>query len=501
MAKNNILSLGFLVLTIVISVNTQSCLKSKRPGLPPKVVEVLNNSGIHKPKINKFILRNMQSKDSLKLDAAYFIIENLNRNYSAFYKLTDSLENEYELNPEDFKDLYSLRLFTDSLQTAHGELTYSADSFSIDYSGASFNLLYENLQLAFETRNRFNYDFDIFKKYVLPFRVANERIEKFRENLSCKLFPLWEENKSLEYNIQKINTEINSLVEYDNRYIKNHSTQTVTELLHNRKGNLEDINILKIKVFRSLGIAAVMDFTPALVDSSGLYLWTSIILPNGKEINLDITNGNLKSLLKNSINKVYRRTYFEDTTSLFAIKNTKENTPPFLGHFNNFDISEKYLTTFNTSVVKIDTNKYFYLAAFNDGKWKPIAWSMNNNGIAHFKNIGQNGFLLPVVWEKDRIRCIGAPFKFTEEKIEFSDNGKSEEVYFNFSSKGEKINQENQYTLYYWENNWKRLNSKLTSDGRLYSKVPQNVIFLISDGDGLFDERIFVIEDGQQKFY
>ena len=372
-------------------------MKSKRPGIPTKVIEVLNISGIHKPKLNRFILESMQTNDSLKMLSAYFIIENLHRNYIAYYKLVDSSGNVYNLHPKDFKDLKSLRIFMDSIENSYGKLIYSADSFSIDYASISSEFLTNNLNKAFETKSNndlsVDYDFNTFLKYVLPFRVENENLENFRELLSDKFKPTIDKDKSLESNINSLNDQINKLVTYDERYIKNYSVQPINDLLENGRGNLADINVLKVKVFRSLGIAACMDYSPFIADSSGLYSWTTVFTPEGKEIHLDISNGKLNFLLKNSINKVYRHTYFEDSTSLFAFKNIKENTPPFLGHFNNFDITSNYLPTTNISIIKSDTNKYFYLAVFNDGKWKPVAWAMNNNSNANFEDIGLNGNL------------------------------------------------------------------------------------------------------------
>lgn len=503
--KNSIIS-GFLVLPFLLLLGSQSCLKSKRPGIPPKVIEVLNMSGIHKPKLNRFILESMQTNDSLKMQSAYFIIENLHRNYIAYYKLVDSLGNFYNLHPKDFKNLKSLRIFMDSIENSNGKLIYSADSFSIDYSSVSSNFLMNNLNKAFQTRSNnylsLDYDFNTFLKYVLPFRVENEHIENFREILSNKFKPTIDKNKSFESNVINLNNQINKLVTYDERYIKSYSVQAINDLLENGKGNLADINVLKVKVFRSLGIAACMDYSPFIADSSGLYSWTTVITPNGKEIHLDITNGKLNYLLKNSINKIYRHTYFEDTTSLFAIKNTKENTPPFLGHFNNFDITSKYLPTTDVLITKIDSNKYFYLAVFNDGKWKPVAWAMNNNGKANFKNIGLNGLYLPVVWEEDKIRSIGNPFIINgNSKIEFLKQDKYEKTTLKYLSPEEKINPQKFNQLYYWDNEWKSIDSKINKDGSLKALVPKNTIFLISNGDRLYDERIFIIKEGKQIFY
>ena len=505
MAKNNILSSFFLVFLTLFLLFGESCLKSKRPGIPEDVVDVLDMSGIHKPQLTKFILKCMQSDDSLKMDAAFFLISNLHRNYTPYYSLTDSSGQSFIIKPDNYENYHSIRLFLDSLENEHGRLLYRADSFEIDYAKTDCHFLWNKLKTSFELREKnksyLNYDFETFKKYILPFKVASEQIDSFNLVLYDTFSGLIDTNKTTISNIKFINDEINKLVEYDERYVKNQLVQAPSDLLEKGKGNLSDINILKVKILRSLGYASVMDYTPYIVDSSGWYSWTTVINPDGEEYNLDISKGVLSNLLDNRIAKVYRRTYFEDTNSLFAIKNIKHNTPPYLGHFNYFDVTNKYLPTYDYEFNNISPDKYLYLAVYNDGNWRPIDWALNSGNKALYTGIG-NALYLNVEWNNKKIKSIGQPFEIINGSItEYIPSNEFLTTTLHYSSRNIKINLAKKYRLFYWDEKWIEIEFEKKNKNSIKASVPQNSILLLTDDDGLYDERIFTIEEGKQRFF
>jgi len=495
----------FLAISLIIVLSIQACLKSKRPGLPEDVVSVISMSGLNKPQINRFILESMESEDSLKLQASYFIVRNLPTNYAAFYSRKDSLDHILKINPESFKNLENIILYLDSLEKSYGKIIYKADSFSLDFKRLNAKFLTNNLFNAFETyydnKSYLNYDFETFKEYILPYRIENEAAEPFRKKLA-QLYKL-DTNITFRDNVELINNKLNSLVQFDERYILSVENPTIDELLDRGRGNLESINILKVRVLRSLGIAASIDYTPALTDTNSLYLWTSVISPDGKLILLDIKNGKLHDLLQNSIAKVYRRSFSHDTNSLFAIKNIEENTPAYLGDYNCIDVSKSY--DFNTTyILKYDTifNKYTYLSIYNDGQWKPVAWSLNKKKYTEFNNLADNILYLPVKWENYHSIAIYYPFILKGNKVEYfkiSDDFESVRL-TNYSPKGKLISSE-EYNIYYWDFEWKLVENFKPANDTYQINLPGNTIYKISNNDPFHNERIFSIKNGKQIFY
>lgn len=496
--------LFILSISLIFLLSFQACLKSKRPGLPEEVVSVINMSGLNKPQINRFILESMESNDSLKLQACYYIVSNLASNYSAYYKLRDSLNNTYKIKPESFKNLHNIILYIDSLEKSHGKLEYKADSFSLDYKRLNAEFLTDNLFYAFETyyKNKpyLNYDFETFKEYILPYRVENETVEPFRKKLS-KLYNL-DTTINFKTNVELINKKINSLVIYDERYVVSVVNPIIDQILEKGKGNLESINILKVKVLRSLGIAASIDYSPALTDTNGNYVWTSAFSPNGDVILLDIDNGKLHDLMENSMSKVYRRTFSHDSNSLFAIKNVKEITPRFLGHYNYMDVSNSY--NFKSSFIS-KTNildKYLYLAIYNDGKWKPIDWSLNKDSQIKFNYLADNKLYLPVKWENDQSVAINYPFLLKNSKPEYYVlSTEFVPVKLTNSSPKEKLINNEEYKIYYWDFEWKIIKTFKSAEGSYIINLPGNTIYRICNNEPFHNERIFSIKNGKQLFY
>ncbi len=493
-----------IVISLIIILSFQACLKSKRPGLPEDVVSVIGVSGLNKPQINRFILKSMESGDSLKLQACYFIVSNLTSNYSAFYNLKDSADNIYKLKPESFKNLENIILYKDSLEKSKGKLVYKADSFSLDFKRLNAKFLTDNLFYAFETyyKNKpyLDYDFETFKEYILPYRAENETAEPFRKKLST-YFKL-DTNIDLRTNVELINNKINSMLKYDERYVISVENPTIDQLLKKGKGNLETINMLKVKALRSLGIAASIDYTPALTDTNGIYAWTSVMSPDGDLILLDIENGRLHNLLQNSIAKVYRRTFSQDTNSLFAIKNVKESTPGFLGHFNYTDVSNSYNLTSSFKSKTKELNKYLYMSVYNDGQWKPVDWSLNKNSQIKFNNLADNKLYLPVKWENNQSIAIDFPFILKDNRQEyFKSSGKNELVKLtHYSPKGKLINFE-EYKIYYWDFEWKLIENFKFTEGGYKIELPDNTLYRILESGPFHDERIFTIKNGKQIFY
>ncbi|NOY51788.1 MAG: hypothetical protein GXO88_14645 [Chlorobi bacterium] len=495
-----------VICLVFIVLYFSSCLKSKRPGIPKDVISVLDIAGINKPQLTKFILNCMEADDSLKLDACYYLLSYSNKNYTSFYSLKDSLGNTYNINPGRFSNLREILLHIDSLEGANGCLEYKADSFSIDFESLNSKQFTDNLFVAFDTYNNnkewLTYGYSAFKQYILPYRVANEIVEPFRKKLRGLLNDELDNELSFEQNVLKVNRKINSLIQYDERYVKTMHRPLIDELLETGKGNLETINIFKVKAFRSLGFAAAMDYTPALSDTNGWLAWTTVIAPDGNEIHLGACDGGLTEPIVRSLAKIYRRTYFADSNSLFSIKSIKESTPPYLGHYNYIDVSGLYGNNYRFAKKTSSSQKYLFTAVYNDGKWKAVDWSLNKDSIMIFENMAENVVYLPTKWEDKRCLAIDYPFVFKNGDIQvFKPSLKSGNFDLKYYASGKHLMANIKYKLYYWDNTWKVIGDfKYHVDG-ISASLPLNAIYLIKDDDIFHDERIFAMEDGNQLFY
>ena len=262
---------SFIILTLLLVIVCNSCLKSKKPGIPDEVITTLNESGIRKPDLLKVILAFQQPEDSLKLQSAYFLIQNLDNNYSIKMSLYDSSDNLIQINTKDFADYASIKEYRDSLEKISGKLSYKADSIWLDIDTLKSEFLINHINSAFTTMQNntwsTKYDFNTFCNYILPYRVANEEIELSISFFQNKYAHLIQQNLSIVDLATLLNSEINNTLSYDERLVINPNVQSVVTLEESKTGNLLDINVYKVNALRSMGIAAALDYTPFFADS------------------------------------------------------------------------------------------------------------------------------------------------------------------------------------------------------------------------------------------
>ncbi len=488
------------------------CMKSTKPGIPADVLQVIQRAGLNKPELVKAIGRYVKDKDSLKRKALFCLMAQMDRNYTVYYSVQDTLGNHYSFSPKDYPDYLSLKQAWDSTEQVSGNLLYHADSFRVDGQTLSGNYLISNINEAFNAQSNFpwskDYNFQTFCHWILPYRVANEQPEVFRQYFLKEYGPLPQRFYNKDAHVLDVSTYLNKLInqniDYKDTYNKSLNVQTIRQLEKSGFGNFYDINIYKVKVLRAFGIAAALDYTPFLADTSFGYAYTTVILPGKNELILKYNHG-VKALHKpGRLAKVYRRTFFRDSSSLYTIKKLRTSTPPFLGDFYYSDITNR-LQSANVWLRLNDNPKYAYLSVFNDGGWHPISWATTKDSVALFKKMGTHIVYLPVSYQKHTLMRLGLPFILNNQGMkQFLKAGFPfrQPVRLRKTSPHDKLNPGEFYTLYFWDGNWKTMTSFRAGKNGYALAVPTRALFLLTNDDIDFNERIFIIDSkGKQQFY
>ncbi len=510
---DNLVKKGIFLFSLsALTMLSWQCLKSTKPGIPASVRRVIQNAGLNKPELVKAIGYYEKNKDTLQRKALFCLMAQMNKNYTVYYSVQDSLGNHYFFNPEKYPDYLSLNRAWDSTEQIRGNLIYHADSFRVDGQTLKGNYLIHNLNEAFKAHTLFpwskDYDFQTFCHWILPYRVANERPEKFRKYFLKEYGPL----PSKFYNDTShpldvalyLNKLINQKIDYKDTYNKSINVQTIKQLEKSGLGNFYDINIYKVKVMRAFGIAAAMDYTPFLADTNFGYAYTTVILPDRDEFILAY-NHRVKAMHKQGrLAKLYRRTFFRDSSSLYAIKKTKKSTPPYLGDFYYKDITNP-LQSANVWLHLNGNPEYAYLCVFNDGGWHPIAWTTAKDSLALFKEMGTHIIYLPVSYEQHMLIRMGLPFILHRQGLKAflnADFSFRQSVKLQRTSPHDKLKSGKNYTLYFWDGNWKILSNFNAGKSGYITDVPAGALFLLTNNDLSFNERIFIISNnGRQQFY
>ncbi len=491
-----------LIITVLMSIINFSCLKTKREGIPEGVRRVLELSGIHKQQLLMALEPYYTAGDSAKLKSLFWLIENMEANYFVSYHIEDSSGNIYYFNPEKYKNYLQLKHHRDSVEQIAGNLIYEPDTFIVDYETVTKDFLIDNLEQAYNSVKRYpwaeNYTIEMFNEWILPYRCANERIEPFRRHFLEKFGKITDtlQNENPLAVAKLLNDLINAEIDYSDTYNISANIQPIDTLEKYGHGNFFDIAVYKVKALRSFGIAAALDYVPYFADTNYGCAWATAFDNQGGEYYLFPKTSVRNPFKRGRIPKMYRRTFKTLKNSLRAIKNVKTNTPPYLGHYDYYDITNS-LESVDVSVkADTDTTKFVYLAVFNDGEWHPVDWAKTDSaGLARFQKIMPEIIYLPLKMIKAKQYRLDYPFLLENggmKRFLIPDYNHPVSVTLRKTAPYVDLTVGEYYSLYVWDGNWTPLYRFYCISPSVMFNLPQNALFLLANDDIDFDERIFI---------
>lgn len=380
------------ILFLITVFSTASCLKSRKPGIPIDVVNVIQSTGINRVELTKAIGHYFESPDSLKLDAMYFLIRNLERHYAVEYEIKDQQEKLYHIDPFSFPTDILLFSYWDSLEITHEGFGFHAKKYSLDRDTITAELLVQTVEMSFEQWQLPHLNQipkDIFFQYVLPYRIGNEYIDHWR----LLLKPIADSIAGTSFDhIDSIAAAVNNYVHanfsFDARFLKNAFEQQTESFLKVKTGNDRDLSWFTVKLLRTLGIPSTVDYIPYLADSIHGFHFPVYYTSEGVFKPLLATKSFVLPLKMERIPKVYRRIFQQMDSSLFALKDIQKTTPPYLGHYDYLDVTIDYLLTKCMRFEATCPDSLIYAAVFNDKKWRPVDWALCTNDTAVFRQLG-----------------------------------------------------------------------------------------------------------------
>ena len=176
------------VYLLFVSILT-SCYNSAKVTFPV-LEDVLNDNPALKTVLEKY------QSDSLKYQAAVFLIENLPFHYS--YE-GDALNDYYKLYELHGKGTMYPEAVLDSVLSAYGSFRLN-ELKRISDINIDPDYLIENIEWAFKVWQEQpwgkNVSFSNFCEFILPYRVGDEKLESWREKIYNQ-YPLAELNKRI----------------------------------------------------------------------------------------------------------------------------------------------------------------------------------------------------------------------------------------------------------------------------------------------------------------
>lgn len=456
----------YVIVTIVVF-----CLIAceKSPKIPLKVQESLNASGNNKKELYKVIeAYSKSSSDSLKLKAAYFLIENLPSCYYFDSSLTakhdyiflyyDSLVNINILQNvadnggnivREVDERYPIVILKyNDIKQKYGTYSNLTKNQSIcELNTIKSDDIINNIELAFyawEMPWARHVDFNSFCEYILPNRVGMEPTFNWRKKVLSKFKDTIEYKKMSTTNVCiTINDSLKNFV-YNRLWERHtHSPEGIINLIKARGGNCAQRISYNEFVHRALGIAITKDFTPCWANRNWNHSWNVFLSESGKfqdfeafahkkdfwkvikmkhsKYELDSTGQRIldKSMEGKGVRfaKVFRKTFSKPLSTFKALNQNRlpeQDIPRVFKDEYYLDVTDEYTDVVSLKY-KLDKNLYFnngfaYLSVYNNGDWYPTSWSFVDSSFnATFQKTATKIVYLPSFYKQENVTPASCP--------------------------------------------------------------------------------------------
>ncbi|PKK84008.1 MAG: hypothetical protein CVT49_06165 [candidate division Zixibacteria bacterium HGW-Zixibacteria-1] len=495
---------------------------------PDDVAAVLDSAGNNRGELEKVLMYYHDGADTLKYDAACYLIGNMQGHCYATYALKDSLENEYELNVLAYPDFESLLVDFDSMQTRYGALDFGRKDLIYDVDSITADFLINQIDYAFRAWRERPWakalTYDQFREYVLPYRGSDEPLEEWRQYFWDKYNGIdsimYDPNDPIEA-ASIINDSVMSWFKFDRRYYLHPTDQGLSEMLDTKMGRCEDMTNLTIYAMRANGLAVTSDYTPYWANAGNNHAWNAIVDAEGKVVPFMGAESNPgRYALQYKPAKVYRKMFGLQKDNLIFRERKQEKVPGWLAGKSYIDVTAAYIDVCDVLLPlensDPDSIDIAYLCVFNDSDWRAIDWGEIKNGAALFRDMGVDVAYIPALYINEKIEPCGTPIILHDnaavEKLA-ADSSKLISIIVTSTTKVKQdtstdgvertyLTPDKEYELFFWDGGWKTAGKKTAGEEPLvFEKVPAGALYrLVGDGSDN-EERIFTYTDDCQVWW
>lgn len=366
---------------------------------PSRLEKALQYSGANRSELQKVLDHySRHPGDSLKRQAAVFLIENMPGHYTfggdymQEYKRRVDAIGDY---PQTLKRLLYTLPFQDS--QFQDELQLEED---IKHIRADF--LIHHIEGAFHQWTTYpwlrNISFETFCEYLLPYRMENEPLDYWRD--STRFY-----QKFLDEFYRNTTLGIPSIFQLRHRVYASYYNEWKNLIPENRLQHIDLDCILSsrlsLNALRTVGIPSAIDFIPNYANHNGRHYWTMPVDDQTRSYSCYQSRTYMTG-------KIYRRTYARQPA---LHPRNEEYIPPFFRDPFNKDVTDLYLQTadITLSIPGGIRATHVYLAIFNESEWKPLAASTVKRGKAFFPKMGKNVLYLPVYFQGQEMVPFSEP--------------------------------------------------------------------------------------------
>jgi hypothetical protein len=419
----------------------------------PEINTVLFMAGDNRPQLEKVLKHYKRNPaDSLKLRAAEFLIINMPGKYSLEYEIPFEYVVAAYMRWDEHEDPKKVnRIFGFDKQTVKEDVKYITADYLID-----------NIELAFRMWKEQpwgkNVPFDVFCEEILPYRVANEPLEYWREKVLASFSKI---NKSFKEQPDitaveaciKVNSSLPRL-----RLMARMPEMNYSMIMTTTRGMCDEMSALAVFAMRALGIPVAQECTLKWVHRNVGHMWNSVYDSAGRRFSFmgtEAVPGVSHHGSRMPKSKVYRITFARQNN--IDIDNASIPPPLRNQHPNLKDVTDEYVEAYSVHPGRKDTaanilpirkkgiiddflykrglgivldplcekggsvdipvryplannTGYAWLAAIGDNMWNISGWGKIVDSVIHFGTIGRNILYLPLHYKNGIAIAANYPF-------------------------------------------------------------------------------------------
>lgn len=391
----------------------------------------LSRAGNNRAELQKVLDRYKGDED--KYRAACFLIENMP--FYGFYE-GKALEKYRKYFSEYSSWPYSkhVQVLIDSLDNANGrfsinELAYKCDAVAVDSA-----FLVNHIEWAFKVWREQPWgkhiDFETFCEYILPYRIGDERLSLWREDIYNRYNPLLDElRKTGIADDPKVAAQlvIDTLRKASFRHtgLFPSGPHVGPEVLKWKSGSCREFTDALIYVLRALGIPCGVDRVILLGDNNASHFWSFMLDKEGQTYMTNLPyDEKWKKAEEYEIpkTKIYRVKYGINKKLALKLKKLPTLYPTLRQPFWE-DVTALYTGNRNWTVTFQDSllSKQFrdgdllYLCLANRQEWNPVGYTFFKDGRACFENVGGGVVFALAAGNGKEYATVSEPFFLNQE--------------------------------------------------------------------------------------
>lgn len=399
--------------------------------IPIGVKKALKKAGENRIELETVIMHYKERNDTLKLKAAYFLIENMPGKYSVLPKNeNDKYKLALDFLPSDpigwDPTLSKTYQYFDSIKVIQ-KTTEKIRIYDLDVITSKY--LIQNIDLAFEAWERYkksnSYTFEDFCNYVLPYRDGYEPLDNWRKK-GFNNFNFLLDSLSSPLDIAKYIVP-NLKVFYNIGMAQYPYPLSFEEIKHTERGSCEHLSFYLTQSLRAIGIPAATEIIPVWANRSSGHRWNVVKDTTGRFVDIGF-GPNAVNSVSYKISKIYRQVYQIQKDHI----DKRSRIWTVFDHPDWKDVTSEYDMPLSDVCITSDRkDPTVYLCTFNNTNWIPVAQSLKSdtccffkslsrgilfgeNSIAEYKQEGKGIVYLPMTTSVFRLKAIAPAFILKE---------------------------------------------------------------------------------------